>query len=133
MNNLNATGRVGKDSEVKYTKDGKPILTFSFAVTDGYGENEHTDWYNCFYFTARSKKLSEFVKKGIQLAVSGNPKFRKYTGRDGTEKYSPELRINDLTLLGKENVSGGEDNASGSVKTSSAVDNLDDLASDIPF
>ena len=133
MNNLNATGRVGKDSEVKFTKDGKPILTFSFAVTDGYGENEHTDWYNCSYFTARSEKLSEFVKKGIQLAISGNPKLRKYTAKDGTEKYSPELRINDLTLLGKANVSGGEDNASGSVKTASDSHAIEDIADDIPF
>jgi single-strand DNA-binding protein len=133
MNNLNATGRVGKDSEVKYTKDGKSILTFSFAVTDGYGDNEHTDWYNCSYFTTRSEKLAEFVKKGVQLAISGNPKFRKYIAKDGTEKYSPELRINDLTFLGKANVSDSKDNASASVKTSGAMDDLDDLESDLPF
>ena len=133
MNVLNAIVRIGKDAEIRYLQDGTAVAQVNVAMQSGYGDKAVTTWLNASIFGKRAETLAPMLKKGQQIGVSGELTNRKYTAKDGTEKYSLELRLNDVTLLGKANVSDSENNASGSVKTASMTDNLDDIESDIPF
>lgn len=133
MNVLNAIGNVGKDAELRFTDKGDPIAQFSFALTSGYGDKAITTWINCSLWGKRSETLALMLTKGTKIGISGELTNRKYVAKDGTEKYSLELRINDLTLLGKANVSDVKENASANVKTASTTDSLDELESDLPF
>lgn len=133
MNNLNAIGNLGKDAELRFTDKGEPVAQFSFALTSGYGDKAITTWINCNLWGKRSETLAPMLKKGQQVGIVGELTNRKYTAKDGTEKYSLEVRITDVTLLGKVNVSDVENNASGIVKTASESNSTDDLESDIPF
>lgn len=100
MNNLCATGRLAKDCESRFTAKGDAITAFSLAIDSGYGENKVTTWLNCSMFGKRGESVAPYLKKGGQVAVSGELTNREYTDKDGNKRFSLDLRINDLTLLG---------------------------------
>lgn len=133
MNVLNAIGNVGKDAELRFTDKGDPVAQFSFALTSGYGDKAVTTWLNCNLWGKRAETLTPMLLKGTKIGITGELTNRKYAAKDGTEKYSLELRINDLTLLGKANVSDGKENASAPTRNAVAEGSIEDMASDIPF
>lgn len=133
MNLLTAIGNLGKDAELRFTDKGEPVAQFSFALTSGYGDKAVTTWVTCNLWGKRAETLAPMLTKGTKIGISGELTNRKYVAKDGTEKYSLEVRINDLTLLGKANVSDSNNNALGSVKTASAVNSIEEMAEDLPF
>lgn len=100
MNNLCATGRIGKDCETRFTQSGDAITSFPVAIDSGYGEKKVTTWLNCSMFGKRGEAVAPYLKKGGQVAISGELTNRQYTDKSGNEKYSLDLRVNDLTLIG---------------------------------
>jgi len=133
MNVLNAIVRLSKDAELKFLADGTPVAQLNMALQSGYGDKAVTSWLTGNMFGKRAENLSPMLKKGQQIGIVGELTNRKYTAKDGTDKYSLEVRLTDITLLGKANVSDGDNNALGSVKTASNSTSLDDMESDIPF
>lgn len=129
MNVLNAIVRLSKDAELRFLADGTPVAQVNMALQSGYGEKAVTTWLTGNMFGKRAETLSPMLKKGNQVGIVGELTNRKYTAKDGTEKYSLEVRLTDITLLGKVN----ENNAPESVKKSTTTDSLDELESDIPF
>ncbi len=101
MNVLNAIGNVGKDAEVRFTGNGDAIASFSFALTSGYGDKQITTWLNCNLWGKRAETLAPMLLKGTKIGITGELTNRPYTAKDGTEKSSLEVRVSDITLLGK--------------------------------
>lgn len=135
MNVLNFTGNIGRDSETRYTPSGDAITSFSAALTSGYGEKKLTTWLNCSIWGKRGESLAPYLKKGAQVAISGEFQARPYQTKEGAEKLSLEVRVSDLTLIG-----GKGSSDSGETRTESEAEQrgpapmpLDDLDSDIPF
>jgi single-strand DNA-binding protein len=91
-------GRLGRDSELRRTQSGDPVLSFSVAVDDGYGENKKTLWFDCSVWGKRGESLSKMLSKGTAVAVSGDLSTREHEG-----KTYLTIRVNDVTLQG-----GGE-------------------------
>jgi len=133
MNTLSGIVRLSKDAELKFLADGTPVAQLNMALQSGYGEKAVTSWLTGNMFGKRAENLSPMLKKGQQVGIVGELTNRKYTAKDGTDKYSLEVRLTDITLLGKANVSDSDNNALGSVKTASNSTSLDDMESDIPF
>jgi single-strand DNA-binding protein len=133
MNTLSGIVRLSKDAELRFLADGTAVAQLNMALQSGYGEKAVTTWLIGNMFGKRAETLSPMLKKGQQVGIVGELTNRKYTAKDGTDKYSLEVRLTDITLLGKVNVSDNENNASASAKTSSVADNSDDLESDLPF
>lgn len=133
MNVLNAIGNIGKDAELRFTEKGDPVAQFSFALTSGYGDKAVTTWINCNLWGKRAETLTPMLLKGTKIGITGELTNRKYAAKDGTEKYSLELRINDLTLLGKANGQASENNAPKSDAGNNKVDSFDDLEEPLPF
>ena len=131
MNVLNAIGNVGKDAEVRFTGNGDAIASFSFALTSGYGDKQITTWLNCNLWGKRAETLAPMLLKGTKIGITGELTNRPYKAKDGTEKTSLEVRINDVTLLGKKD---GE-SVSQQPKTSKANEpsGFDDIPDDLPF
>lgn len=100
MNSLNAIGRLGKDCETRFTTKGDAITSFALAIDSGYGENKITTWLNCSMFGKRGESVAPYLKKGGQVAVSGELTNRPYTDKSGNERFSLDVRVNDLTLIG---------------------------------
>ena len=129
MNNLNFTGNCGRDAEVKHTASGDSITSFSVALSSGYGDKKVTTWINCSMFGKRGESVANYVKKGSLVGISGEFQARPWTNKDGVEKLSLEVRVNDLTLL------GGKDGTAKPAQQSnpqSPADGFDDSDS-IPF
>ena len=132
MNSLNAIVRLSKDAELRFLSDGTPVAQLNMAMTSGYGDKEITTWVNGAIYGKRGETLAPMLLKGIQIGVTGEITNRPYTAKDGTNKLSLEMRITDVTLLGKANGQASDNNAQGSVKTAS-TDDINEIESDIPF
>jgi single-strand DNA-binding protein len=100
MNNFNFTGNLGRDCETRYIPKGDAVTGFSVGVTSGYGDKAVTTWVNCNIWGKRGESLAPYLKKGQQVAISGELTNRPYTDKEGAQKYSLEVRVNDLTLVG---------------------------------
>lgn len=100
MNIWTFTGHLGKDIEVRYLPNGDAVGSFSVGVNFGYGDKKGTIWARCSLFGKRVEALRQYLNKGQLVAVSGEVSERKWQDKEGTERVSQEVRVNDVTLLG---------------------------------
>jgi len=101
MNIYNFTGRLGRDSETKFTQGGMAICSFTVAVDYGYGDNKGTNWIRASLFGARAEgKLPQYLVKGAQVAITGELKVREYDDKDGNKRTSVEVNVDKLDLIG---------------------------------
>jgi single-strand DNA-binding protein len=129
LNVFTFTARIGKDCETRYTNSGDAIVNFTAAVSSGYGDKEVTTWVNCSMFGKRGEAVSLYLLKGTQIAVSGELTNRKYTDKSGNEKYSLDVRVNDVTLLGGKQESQ-QSAQPAPERQAQSVEDMDDM---IPF
>ena len=108
--------------------NGDPIASFSFALNSGYGDKQITTWLSCSLFGKRATTLAPMLLKGTKIGISGELTNRPYTAKDGTEKFSLDLRVNDVTLLGKPTGQASE----APTKQSLPVEDMQ-FDQDIPF
>jgi single-strand DNA-binding protein len=111
VNKVILVGNLGKDPEVRHTQDGKPIVNLSIATSDTWrdkstGERkEKTEWHRVVIFNEGIAKVAEqYLKKGTTVYIEGSLQTRKWTDKDGVEKYSTEIVLQNyggtLTMLG---------------------------------
>lgn len=102
MNNWTFTGNLGRDAEQNFSADNTSAVSFSVAVKSGYGDKAVTTWPKCTMWGKRGESVLPYLKKGQLVGVTGEATLREYDKKDGSGKgYSLEVRVNDLTLLGK--------------------------------
>lgn len=131
MNNWAFTGNIGRDAETRYTSGGEAIVNFSVAVKAGYGDKAVTTWVRCSMFGKRGDAVAQYLVKGQLVGVTGEAAMRTWKDKDGAEKQSLEVRVNDLTLLGR---SDGAKPASAPAQTDRAPSgSFNDFEDDIPF
>ena len=136
MNSLNASGGIGKDAELRYTPNQDAVCSFSLALSSGFGDKKVTTWLNCNVWGKRAETLAPMLLKGTTVGIVGELTNRPYKAKDGTEKFSLEVRVNDLTLYGKKgdtNTSPNEYNVPKTLKTASMSTSVEDIDSDLPF
>jgi single-strand DNA-binding protein len=136
MNVFTFTGNLGRDAEQRYTPSGDSVVTFSVPVKSGFGDKAITSWIKCTLWGKCGDSVLPYLKKGQLVGVSGEFQCREYQDKDGQQRYSNEVRVNDVNLLGKrgesndENAQAPQRNAQGAPPQSKAYDGLSD---DIPF
>lgn len=101
MNSWSISGNIGKDAEQKFTGSGDSIVSFSVAVKAGYGEKATTTWARCSMFGKRGESVLPYLKKGQLVGVVGEMAAREWQNKEGQTQTSIEVRVNELTLLGK--------------------------------
>jgi len=110
VNKVILVGNVGKDPEIRRTQDGRPIANLSLATSESWrdkntGEKkEKTEWHRVVVFNENLCKVIEsYVKKGAKLYIEGALQTRKWTDKDGVEKYSTEVILQgfngNMTML----------------------------------
>lgn len=125
VNKVILVGNVGKDPEIRRTNDGRPIANISLATSESWrdkatGERkEKTEWHRVVIFSEPLCKIVEqYVKKGSKLYIEGSLQTRKWTDKDGQEKYSTEVVLQgfngSLTML--DGASGGRGAASAGMQ-----------------
>lgn len=101
MNNWNFTGNLGNDAESRFTPSGDAVVSFPVGVKSGYGDKASTTWARCQMWGKRGEAVAQYLTKGQLVGVTGELTLREYDKKDGSKGYSLEVRVNDLTLLGK--------------------------------
>jgi len=134
MNVFTFTGNLGRDAEQRYTSSGDSVVTFSVPVKSGFGDKAVTSWIKCNLWGKRGESVMPYLKKGQLVGVSGEFQCREYQDKDGQQRYSNEVRVNDVNLLGKQDRSEPATNSSTPSPSAPVKrDSFDDLESDIPF
>lgn len=113
LNKVMLIGNVGNDPEIRYL-DSNPqgpqgnakVASFRLATTERYrdrnGETrENTEWHNIVAWRNNADVIEKFVHKGSQIYVEGKLRTRKWTDRDGKDRYTTEIQVDNLQLLGK--------------------------------
>lgn len=112
VNKVILIGNLGRDPEIRYMPSGDALATLSVATTDSWkdksGEKqERTEWHRVSMFGRLAEIAGEYLKKGSQVYIEGRIQTRKYTDKDGVEKYSTEIVANEMKMLGGRSASGG--------------------------
>ena len=112
LNKVMLIGNVGRDPNVRYLEgnnpgaQGRKVATFTLATTERFrdrsGETrENTEWHNIVAWGQPADVCERFVRKGTQLYIEGRLRTRKYTDSQGVEKYTTEINVDTLQLLGR--------------------------------
>ena len=130
MNVWNFVGNLGKDAETRYLQSGDPVVSFSVGVKSGYGDKATTTWARCSMFGKRGEAVAPYLVKGQQVAISGEASLREYTDKQGQQRASLEVRVNDLTLVGGKRE--GQQSAAPRQQAAQQSGGMD-MDDDIPF
>lgn len=148
LNKVMLIGNLGKDPEMRYLPSGEAVANFSVATTDKFKDKngdmqEVTEWHRVSFFGRTAEVCGQYLKKGSPVYIEGSIRTRKYTAKDGTEKYATEIRGDRMQMLGgKSGGSASMENEGGSRPASSSRSpapaasggsGFDDFADDIPF
>ena len=150
VNKVILVGNLGKDPEVRRMTSGEPVVNLSLATSESWrdkasGERkEKTEWHRVVIFNKNLAEVAEkYLRKGSKVYVEGQLQTRKWTDKDGAEKYSTEVVLQnfrgELTMLDGRNGGeggggggsfGGGRSAAGEAPASFQRDEMDD---EIPF
>lgn len=132
LNVFTFTGRIGKDAVVRFTQSGDAVTSFTAAATSGFGDKAVTTWLNCAIWGKRGESVAPYLLKGAQVAVTGELTNREYTDKDGNKRYSLDVRVNDVTLVGSkpERTEPAAPHQAAQMQQPRGVEDMD---SDIPF
>jgi single-strand DNA-binding protein len=120
VNKVILIGNLGRDPEVRYAPSGSAICNVTLATTRNWkgkesGERmEETEWHRVVFYDRLAEIAGEYLKKGRPVYVEGRLKTRKWTDKDGVEKYTTEIIADQMQLLGsREGGGGGGDDMGG--------------------
>jgi single-strand DNA-binding protein len=146
LNKVILIGNLGRDPEVRRLNSGDPVVNLSVATSENWrdkasGERkERTEWHRVVIFNENLAKVAEnYLRKGSKIYIEGQLQTRKYTDKDGVEKYSTETVLQryrgELVML---DTRGGGDGSDRQAATSGAGDSgpsfeRNDLDDEIPF
>jgi single-strand DNA-binding protein len=104
VNKVILLGNIGKDPEVRETKAGN-IVNLTMATSEKYTDKsgqkqENTEWHNLVVFGKLADVVAKYVKKGDKLYVEGSITTRKWEDKEGNTRYTTEVKVRDLTMLG---------------------------------
>lgn len=114
VNKVILMGNCGRDPEVRYLPSGAAVATVTLATSSkrkdkATGEMvEDTQWHRLNFFDRLAEICGEYVKKGTQIYVEGRLKYGKYTDKDGVERNTVDITVNEMQLLGSRQGAGGE-------------------------
>jgi single-strand DNA-binding protein len=105
VNKVILVGNLGRDPEMRYLPSGEAVANLAIATTDKFknkqGEMvEQTEWHRVSFFGRTAEVCGQYLKKGSQVYVEGSIRTRKYTDKEGVEKYATEIRGDRMQMLG---------------------------------
>jgi single-strand DNA-binding protein len=145
VNKVILVGNLGKDPEVRRMTSGEPVVNLSLATSESWrdkasGERkEKTEWHRVVIFNKNLADVAEkYLKKGSKVYVEGQLQTRKWTDKDGQEKYSTEVVLQnfrgELTMLdGRGGEGGGGGGGARGASEAPASFQRDEMDDEIPF
>jgi single-strand DNA-binding protein len=144
VNKVILIGNLGRDPETRYSADGAAIANVSIATTRRYKDSagqqqEETEWHRVVFFGRLAEIAGEYLRKGRPVYVEGRLRTRKWTDKEGVEKYTTEIVAENMQMLGsREGMGGGEVEESAPARPAAKpaakpAQNIAEMDDDIPF
>jgi len=105
LNKVQIIGHLGRDPEMRYTPSGRPVTTFTVAVSrswntvDGERHNE-TEWFNVVAWGNLAEICKQYLVKGQQVYIEGRLQTRRWDDKEGQKHTSVEIVANEMMMLG---------------------------------
>ena len=140
VNKVILVGNLGRDAELRYTPGGAAVATLNLATTEVWNDKnsqrqEKTEWHRVVLWGKQAESLQEYLTKGKQIYVEGRLQTRQWDDKDGNKRYTTEVKVFRITLLGGGSREGGgvgaRGNAGGGEYEDPPVEPITD--EDIPF
>ena len=109
LNKVTLIGNLGNDPEVRSTTGGNRVATFSLATSRSWNDQsgnrqEKTEWHRCVVWNTKGSQLADivekYVHKGDKLYVEGRIEYRQWQDKDGQTRYTTEINVRELIMLG---------------------------------
>jgi single-strand DNA-binding protein len=105
VNKAIIVGNLGKDPEVRYMPSGDAVANITVATSSKYKNKagelvEETEWHRISFFGKLAEVVGQYLKKGSSVYVEGRIKTRKYTDKDGVERYATDIVASEMQMLG---------------------------------
>jgi len=149
VNKVILIGRLGKDPETRYMTSGEAVTNATLATSENWkdksGEKqEKTEWHNLVFYRRLAEIAGEYLKKGSQIYVEGKLQTRKWQDKEGKDRYTTEIVVNEMTMLGGkpsgsgsfevvENKPAAASGGATPAKAAPAKSSFDNFDDDIPF
>jgi single-strand DNA-binding protein len=117
VNKVIIVGNLGRDPELRHMPSGDALANIAVATSykskdRSTGEQkETTEWHRISFFGRLAEIVGEYMKKGSSIYVEGRLQTRKYTDKDGVEKYATDIIAENMQMLGNGNSSQDQDDA----------------------
>jgi single-strand DNA-binding protein len=131
VNKVILVGNLGKDPEIKYTPQGKPVAKFSLATNERYKDKDgqwqdRTEWHNIVLWERLAEIAGEYLKKGGKVYIEGRIRTDSWDDKQtGQKKYMTNIIGHDLVLLSGRGESGGEHAGGSRGAAASGSNNFD--------
>ena len=152
VNKVILVGNLGADPETRYMTNGDAVCNIRLATTESWkdknsGEKrEVTEWHRVVFYRKLAEIAAQYLRKGSQVYLEGRIRTRKWTDKEGQERYTTEIEATEMQMLGRREGQGGpsgEPPSSGGGSDyqpapakkagNAAKPSFDDLDDDIPF
>ena len=154
INKVIIVGNLGRDPENRYLPSGEQVTSIAVATTDRWkdkttGEQkELTEWHRISFFGKLAEIAGQYLKKGSQVYIEGRLRTRKYTDKEGIDRYATEIIADTMQMLGSRQGAGEPSDERGSYQPparpaqaapsrpqpqGSRPAGLSDMDDDIPF
>ena len=126
LNKVMIIGNLGKDPEIRYTQAGSSVASFNVATTERFKDKngqqqDQTEWHRIVAWSRLAEICGEYLHKGSKVYIEGKLQTRKWTDKNGNEKYTTEIIAREMKML------------DGAGKQSEDIPNPPPMPEDVPF
>ena len=112
VNKVILVGNLGRDPETRHLENGRAVTNFPLATSETYKTKEgervtKTEWHNVVLWTPLAEIADKYLNKGSQVYVEGKLTTRQWDDKDGNKRYTTEVVVREMTLLGSRQSEGG--------------------------
>ncbi|ABQ13879.1 single-stranded DNA-binding protein [Dichelobacter nodosus] len=106
INKVILIGNVGKDPDMRVMTNGEQVANFSLATSMSWNDRqsgekrEKTEWHRCVAYRRIAEIIGQYVRKGSKLYIEGRLETRKWQDQSGVERYTTEIIVNEMQMLG---------------------------------
>ena len=137
LNRVILVGRLTRDPELKHTPQGMAVTSFTIAnsrtYTQGGEKKEQVSYFDCIAWTKLAELISQYCKKGTQVAVEGRLQQRRWDDSEGNKKSKIEIVVENIQFLSHPKVEGQAAQQNGVGTPAPDAPSFDECSSDNPF
>lgn len=105
VNKVILIGNLGRDPEIRYTRSGTAVANLNIATSESWTDQngqrqERTEWHRVVAWNKLAEIAKEYLTKGKQVYIEGRLQTRSWDDRDGNKRYTTEIRVDQMVMLG---------------------------------